>query len=86
LDTKVNKIYKCHQQRPGRPPFSTEKEQAFASYIEVLSDFGFPVMCNDPRHVIKSYVDRAGQKEKLFSTILKVKIESRAFKQNSKAF
>jgi hypothetical protein len=63
----ANKIKKYHQQCPGRPPvFSAEEEQAFASYIETLSDFGFPLTCDDFRHVVKSYMDRAGRKENQF--------------------
>jgi hypothetical protein len=62
----IAKLKKCHQQRLGRPFFPTEEEQAFASYIETLSDFGFLLTCDDFRYVVKSYLDRGGRKEKQF--------------------
>lgn len=66
--TILNKLKNKHEKQVGgQPVFSRAEEESFVSYIETMSDYGFPLMTEDLRHVIKSYLDRIDRKVKFFT-------------------
>ena len=45
--------------RPGKQPiFSRFEEELFVSYIEAMSDFGFPLTQMDSRFKVSCYLDK----------------------------
>ncbi|KAJ8931634.1 hypothetical protein NQ314_015428 [Rhamnusium bicolor] len=66
--TIMNKLKEKHTKLPGKPAvFSKEEEETFVSYISVMSEFGFPLLTHDLRHVIKSFLDRIGRSVSYFN-------------------
>lgn len=47
--------------------FSGVEEESFVSYIEAMSDYGFPLTPNDFRHIVSSYLTRTDRNVKEFS-------------------
>lgn len=48
-----------HVKLPGKQPvFSRDEEETFVSYIEAMSDYGFPLTQQDLNIVITSYLNR----------------------------
>ena len=45
--------------RPGKQPiFSRFEEESFVSYIEAMSDFGFPLTQMDSRFTVSCYLNK----------------------------
>lgn len=65
--TILNKLKEKHTNKVGKPTiFSRDEEESFVSYIETLSDFGFPITTEDLRNVIKIYLERTSRVVKDF--------------------
>lgn len=60
--TIKNKLKNRHISSPGHPSvFSKEEEQAFASHIDKLCEYGFPIDEVDLRFIAKAYLSRQGK-------------------------
>lgn len=60
--TILNKLKQKHSKPVGKPTtFSRDEEESFVSYIEALSDFGFPITTEGLRNVIKIYLQRTSR-------------------------
>lgn len=80
--TILNKLRGRHVKTPGHQPvFLPEQEAIFATYVNVMSDYGFPLTAIDLQHVIKSFLDRTGRNVKIFKENLPGKDWTKAFLQ-----
>ena len=62
------KLKQKHVKLPGKQPvFSREEEETFVSYIEAMSDYGFPLTQQDLSFVITSYLNKIDRSIKQFS-------------------
>ena len=60
--TIKNKLKNQHTSTPGHPNvFSEEEERAFASHVDKLCEFGFPIDELDLRFIAKAYLSRQGK-------------------------
>lgn len=63
-----NKLKQQHCKMPGKQPvFSKEEEESFVSYIEAMSDYGFPLTQQDLRYIITCYLNKIDRKVKQYS-------------------
>lgn len=66
--TILNKLKGNHLKKPGQQPvFTQDEEKAFTSYIEAMSEYGFPLTVFDLKYVIKAYLDRTDRNVRKFS-------------------
>ena len=57
--TIINELSQKHLMRPGKQPiFSRFEEESFVSYIEAMSDFGFPLTQMDLRFTVSCYLNK----------------------------
>jgi DDE superfamily endonuclease/helix-turn-helix, Psq domain len=62
------KLKGIHLKLPGKQPvFCREEEETFVSYIEALSDYGFPLTNQDLIFVITSYLNKIDRSIKQFT-------------------
>lgn len=60
--TIKNKLKNLHSSSPGHPSvFTMEEEQAFASHVDKLCEYGFPIDELDLRFIAKAYLNRQGK-------------------------
>lgn len=53
--------------KPGHPVvFTSDEEKAFASHLDKICEFGFPVDVMDFRYIVKNYLDKQGKSVKCF--------------------
>lgn len=65
--TIKNKLKCKFQNKPGHPNiFNVEEELSFASHIDKLCEYGFPVDDLDLRFVVKTYLTRQGKSIEMF--------------------
>lgn len=65
--TMKNKLKNLFSNSPGHPKvFSQEEELAFASHIDKMCEFGFPLDELDLRYIVKSYLTRQGKTQRCF--------------------
>lgn len=65
--TIKNKLKNLFSSSPGHPKvFSQEEELAFASHIDKMCEYGFPLDELDLRYIVKSYLTRQGKSQQCF--------------------
>lgn len=70
-EISISTIKRCLKnvplKKPGHPVvFNSDEEQAFASHLDKMCDYGFPVDEMDFRFIVKNYIDKQGISVKCF--------------------
>lgn len=69
--TILNKLKGYNKKPHGKQTvFSREEEESFVSYVEAMSDFGFPLTSEDLGYIVKAYLDKIDRKVNQFNNNL----------------
>lgn len=62
-----HKLKQQHVKKPGKQAvFSRDEEETFVSYIEAMSDYGFPLTQQDLSYIVTCYLNKIDRKVKQF--------------------
>lgn len=83
--TILNKLKGKHTYKPGKQPiFNVEEERIFVECVNILSQFGFPIVEFDLRCLIYDYLGRSGRKVRQFTNNFPGKEWVRGFLKRNK--